>query len=87
MRLPKRGFVNVLRKIYEVVNIRDILNFVEKKKLDTSAVITKKLLKEVGLVRSENSKIKLIMGKDSTVSSTVKIAVDTYSQKAKIFSV
>lgn len=86
MRLPKRGFTNILRKVYEVVNIRDILNFVEKKKLDASAVITKKNLQEVGLVKDEKSKIKLIMGKDNSVSSTIKIAVDAYSQKAKVFS-
>lgn len=85
MRLPKRGFVNVLRKKIEVVNIRDILNLVESKKLDSSATITKANLEEVGLIKSQKSTVKLIMSK-TPVSSAVKIAVDTYSEKAKAFS-
>lgn len=85
MRLPKRGFINVLRKKIEVVNIRDILNLVESKKLDSSATITKANLEEAGLIKSQKSTVKLIMSK-TPVSSAVKIAVDAYSEKAKAFS-
>jgi large subunit ribosomal protein L15 len=85
MRLPKRGFVNVLRKEIEVVNIRDILTLVANKKLDGSATITKENLETVGLIKCKTSKVKLIMGKDS-VSEKLKIAVDAYSEKAKAFS-
>ena len=85
MRLPKRGFVNTLRKKIEVVNIRDILNLVESKKLDSSATITKTNLEEAGLIKSQKSTVKLIMSK-TPVSSVVKVAVDAYSEKAKAFS-
>ncbi len=85
MRLPKKGFTNVLRKEYEVVNIRDILAFVANKKLDGSSAITKEALEKVGLISDKNSKVKLIMGK-KVVSEKLKIAVDAYSEKAKAFS-
>lgn len=86
MRLPKKGFVNVLRKKIQVVNIRDILNFVENKKLDGSTIITKENLETVGLIKNSKSKVKLIMSKDNSLSASIKIAVDSYSEKAKAFS-
>jgi large subunit ribosomal protein L15 len=85
MRLPKRGFKNVLRKEYQTVNIRDILLFVENKKLDCASIITKENLATVGLIKDSSAKTKLIMSK-TAVSAQLKIAVDTYSEKAKAFS-
>lgn len=85
MRLPKRGFTNVLRVEIEAVTINDILKMVESKKLDASATITKANLETAGLIKSQKSKVKLIMGKKE-VSSAVKVAVDVYSEKAKAFS-
>ena len=86
MRLPKRGFKNIHRKEIEVVNITNILNFIESKKLDSSTVITKEQLAQVGLIDCQRSKVKLIMGKDASISATFKVAVDSYSEKAKAFS-
>jgi len=86
MRLPKRGFTNVLRQKIETVNIRNILLFVESKKLNAAETITKENLEQVGLIKSKYSKVKLIMGKDKEVAATVKVAVDAYSEKAKAFS-
>lgn len=86
MRLPKRGFKNVLRKEYEAVNISDIISLVEKQKINTSNAINKEILQEFGLIKSKDSKVKLIMGKDSAVAVNFKIAVDTYSAKAKAFA-
>ena len=85
MRLPKRGFTNILREEIKAVNIRDILSFVESKKLDASATITKEHLENVGLISDKNAKVELIMGKKE-VSAKLKIAVDAYSEKAKAFS-
>lgn len=86
MRLPKKGFVNIHRKEIQVVNIRDILNFVENKKLDGTAIITKENLETVGLIKSSKSKVKLIMSTDTSIATKVKIDVDAYSEKAKSFS-
>ena len=85
MRLPKRGFVNIHRKEYEAVTITDVINAVNKQQLDLT-VVTKETLVELGLVRNVESKVKLIMGKDATPKVGFKIAVDTYSEKAKPFA-
>ncbi|MBM3580293.1 MAG: 50S ribosomal protein L15 [Alphaproteobacteria bacterium] len=84
MRLPKKGFTNVLREEIEVVNIRDVLAFIESKKLDAASVITKESLEKVGLIKCKSSKVKLIMGRKE-VSAKLKITVDAYSAKAKAF--
>jgi len=85
MRLPKKGFTNVLRQEVEAVTINDILKMVEGKKLDASATITKENLESAGLIKCKTSKVKLIMGKKE-VSAKIKVSVDAYSEKAKAFS-
>lgn len=86
MRLPKRGFTNTLRKKIEVVNIRDVNKMIESQKLNALADVTKEDLEKVGLIKNKKSKVKLIMGKDNLTVASFKIIVDTYSEKAKIFS-
>ena len=86
MRLPKKGFVNIHRKEIQVVNIRDILNFVESNKLDGTSTITKDNLATAGLIKNTKTKVKLIMSNDSSITANVKISVDSYSEKAKAFS-
>lgn len=85
MRLPKRGFVNVLRKEYEAVTIADVIFAVSKNEPNIT-VVTKEKLAEFGLVKNKDSKVKLIMGKDNEPKVTFKIAVDSYSEKAKAFA-
>ncbi len=52
-RLPKRGFKNPFRKEYEVVNLRD-LGRVE------GDVVNAETLEQAGLVRSVDSRIKIL---------------------------
>jgi len=85
MRLPKRGFVNNLKKEIEVVNIRDVVNFIESKKLEITAEINKEKLESIGLIKNKKSIVKLIMGK-TKIDSNFKVLVDKYSKNAKRFS-
>lgn len=85
MRLPKRGFKNVLRKEIEVVNISSIVRLIESGKIKSTDSINKEVLQKVGLISDVKSKVKLIMGR-FTVNSKVKVAVDLYSENAKVFS-
>ncbi len=91
VRIPKRGFVSIShRSRYEVINIYDLVKAVVKKNFDTSSkVIDKKSLEELGLIKSQKSKVKLIMSKSNKESTfnNLKISVDLYSQKAKQFAV
>ena len=74
-RVPKRGFFNVFRKEYEIVNVADI----EKKGL--TGDITPDVLKKTGLVKKSNSKIKILgMGE---LSNTLKIKAHAFSASAR----
>ena len=53
-RLPKRGFKNVNRVEYAVVNVNDLNRF------DEGTVVTPALLKEVGLVGREFHGVKVL---------------------------
>ncbi len=86
MRLPKKGFVNFCKKEYETVNLRDILNLINKKIIDSSSIVTKEKLEEVGLINKKESVVKLIMSKEKISSAEFKVAVDKYSKNAQIFS-
>ena len=85
MRLPKRGFVNNLRKEIETVNIRDVVNLIENKKIKSDSEINKEQLEILGLIRNKKSIVKLIMGK-SKVDLNFKVLVDKYSKNAQKFS-
>jgi ribosomal protein L15 len=85
MRLPKRGFVNNLRKEIEVVNIRDLVNLIESKKINSQSEVTKEQLENLGLIKNKKSVVKLIMGK-SKIDLHFKVLVDKYSKNAQRFS-
>ncbi|WP_304756653.1 50S ribosomal protein L15 [Faecalibaculum rodentium] len=53
-RLPKRGFTNINRKEYAVVNVENLNRF------EDGTVVTPALLKEVGLVRKELNGVKIL---------------------------
>jgi large subunit ribosomal protein L15 len=65
-RLPKRGFTNVNRKDYAVVNI-DTLN-----RFEEGTEITPELLIESGIVKSEKSGIKILANGNVEKKLTVK---------------
>jgi large subunit ribosomal protein L15 len=85
MRLPKRGFVNNLRKKIETINITSILRLIESNKINSAEEVTKQVLESVGLIKSQKSTVKLIMGRVE-VSQKIKVIVDVYSKKAQIFN-
>jgi len=86
MRLPKRGFNNISRKIIEAINVDTILRLIASKKIDPKSKITKEVLETAGLIKNQSAKVKLIMGKDSSKKVDFKVEVDFYSKKAKEFS-
>ena len=66
MRLPKRGFTNVNRKEYAVVNL-DILN-----RFEDGTEVTPLTLVEAGIVKDEKSGIKVLGNGELTKKLTVK---------------
>ena len=66
-RIPKRGFTNIFRKPWAIVNLRDLNRFA------ADSVVDAETLKEAGLVKSQAQRIKLLAQGEVTVALTVKV--------------
>lgn len=74
-RVPKRGFFNLFRTTYEIVNLSDI----SKKNLDGE--VTPAVLKTAGLIKKDNVKVKILgTGK---VANALNIKAHAFSKSAK----
>jgi len=85
MRLPKKGFKNIHRKTIQVVTINSIHRLINSQKIDQNQEITKEILEKTGLIKDKKLLVKLIMSSNIELGK-LKITVDKYSQKAKIFA-
>lgn len=74
-RLPKRGFTNIFRVEYQVVNVRDLDRF------DANATVDVDALLERGLIRHLNNPVKLLASGE--VTKPLKVTVHACSAKAK----
>jgi large subunit ribosomal protein L15 len=74
LRMPKRGFKNIFKEIYQPVNLL-ILS-----KLNLSGDITPEMLEEKGIITDKNGKIKILGTGDLT--KTIKITADAVSASA-----
>lgn len=74
-RLPKRGFHNVNRVVYSVVNVGDLEVFAD------NAVVDVKALQDAGLVKKLNDGVKILGDGKLTKKLTVK--AHKFSEKAK----
>ena len=80
-RLPKRGFTNIYRKEYAIVNV-SALNALEE-----GTVVTPELLREKGLIGSLQDGVKILGGGELTTKLTVAVDKVTASAKEKIEAV
>lgn len=74
-RLPKRGFTNVNRKEYAVVNL-DSLN-----RFEDGTEVTPALLIESGIVKNEKSGVKILA--DGTLNKKLTVKAAKFSNAAK----
>ncbi len=65
-RIPKRGFHNLGRTEYAVVNLDDLVQ-----RFDAGTVVTPELLRESGLVRTSRLRIKVLARGDMAKKLTV----------------
>ena len=79
-RLPKRGFVNIFAKDYNVVSLSRIAQAVEAGKLDASSTIDVAALKAAGVVRRVRDGLR-VLG-DGEISSKLTIVADGASKSA-----
>ena len=74
-RLPKRGFTNIFKIVYQVVNIKDLQDF------EGHTVVTRELLQRTGRVKSAAKPIKILGDGELTVPLTIQ--ADKFSEVAK----
>ena len=74
-RVPKRGFTNIFRKEYQIVNLTSL------SKCRDQEVISPGVMKDSGLLKKTNMPVK-ILG-DGELSRPVTVQANAFSKKAK----
>ncbi|MBQ2118156.1 MAG: 50S ribosomal protein L15, partial [Clostridia bacterium] len=77
-KLPKRGFHNRFSTEYAVINLAGLSRF------EDGAVVDLGILRDAGLVKSNEKKLKVLGNGEITKKITVKAAVFSASAKEKI---
>lgn len=78
-RVPKRGFNNIFRTEYAVVNLSAL-----EERFENGAVVDAESLKACGLIKKELDGVKVLGKGEITKALTVKVAAISESAKAKI---
>jgi large subunit ribosomal protein L15 len=79
-RLPKRGFTNIFRKNFAVINIRDLKRFEKGSVVDEAALV------QVGLVNGKRDGIKLLGHGDIDYALEIKLNKVSNTAREKIES-
>ncbi len=79
-RIPKRGFNNIFRKEYAIVNVGDLDIFEE------NTVITPEVLKEAGLVKKLCDGVKLLGDGDLEKAFTIKLHKVSKTAEEKVLA-
>ncbi len=74
-RLPKRGFTNIFKKAYQIVNLESLKNLKDQK------LITPSVLKKEGLIKKENAPVKILA--KGEISFPITIQANAFSKMAK----
>jgi large subunit ribosomal protein L15 len=77
-RIPKRGFTNIFKKNYTIVNLRDLSGFAADSVVDDEA------LRRAGVVKGQPGAIKLLGQGEVTVALTVKVQAVSAQARARI---
>jgi large subunit ribosomal protein L15 len=74
-RLPKRGFTNIFKKDYAVINVSDLERF------DNGATVDEAMLRQAGLVKGAHDGVK-VLG-DGELSKKLSVSATKFSKSAK----
>jgi large subunit ribosomal protein L15 len=66
-RLPKRGFTNIFRKEWTVINVKDLNRF------ESGSVVDAEALRSEGLLKGTTAGVKLLASGEITRTLTVKV--------------
>jgi large subunit ribosomal protein L15 len=73
-RLPKKGFTNIFKVYYNVINVKDLV------RLDAGSTVTPELLREKGIIKRQGP-VKLLAEGDVPGAYTIRL--DRVSAKAR----
>ncbi len=79
-RLPKRGFVNIFRKVFVEVNIGNIQKSIDAGRIDATKPVDVKVLQSAGLVGKPKDGIRLLGS--GTISAKLEVHVEGASTSA-----
>ena len=77
-RLPKRGFTNIFKKRYNIINIQDLDRFEINSKIDFDT------LKNKGLIRNKIKEIKLLAKGDITKPISIQVNKISIAARKKL---
>ena len=77
-RIPKRGFTNIFRKPWAIVNLRDLNRFPAEMVVDEGA------LRDAGLVKKSVQRIKVLGQGEVTVALVVKVQAVSAQARGRI---
>ncbi len=81
-RLPKRGFNSSKSISYTPISMADIEFLIIEKRIDSSVLINKALLVDIGYIKSEKTPVKLLAGVDK-MNFKITVQLDAYSKTAR----
>ena len=79
-RIPKRGFTNIFKKQYEIINIKDLSRF------KSGEIVDQTILFEAGLVRKDKA-VKILGAGDISYPLNIKVSKVSKAARDKIESV
>jgi large subunit ribosomal protein L15 len=78
-RIPKRGFTNIFKKQYEIINIKDLSRF------KSGEIVDQTILFEAGLVRKDKA-VKILGAGDISYPLNIKVSKVSTAARDKIES-
>lgn len=73
-RMPKRGFTNIFRKEYEILNIGQLQKAVDNGQLDAKNTVDEAALKASNLVRGRSDGVRILAKGELTVALQIDVA-------------
>lgn len=73
-RMPKRGFTNIFRKEFQVINLGGLQKAVDEGKLDAKKPINAEVLKAAGLIKKLKDGIRLLAKGELKAKLTIEVS-------------
>ena len=83
-RLPKRGFTNINKIPYIVLNFNRIENLINENKIDPKKIINSQTFLDLGISKTLKSRIKLLAKGEIKTSINIEVAAASTSAKQSL---